>query len=172
MGSNQLTKPQIIQLMLDNEELLNEAVMEIYGLDEYIRFIANTKFRSTSDVDFEGLYTSGTLDSKNVTAQIDNSVLCELLKDGRIRMISIRRIGSKIHPGETDQIRFACNGRGVIDVYEGFYYSKYNKPVTYEGKEWEDPEPEGKGWSIHKNREYYYSEKIIDHWYYYKRVVN
>ena len=83
--------------------------------------VANTKFREIDEADFEGLYTSGTVDRKNVKKPLDNPILYELLEDGRKR---------------------------------------------------ESPEPKGKSWAKYGDRTYYYSEKIVDHWYYYEMIFN
>ena len=59
MGRNALDRDQIIQFVLDNEELFNNAVEEIWGLDEHVNFISNTRFSPGSELDFVGLYTIG-----------------------------------------------------------------------------------------------------------------
>ena len=51
--------------ILDNKEFLNKAVMEPYDLDEYVRLVANAKFRQIDEAGIESLYTSGTIDLKN-----------------------------------------------------------------------------------------------------------
>ena len=168
MGRTGLTKDQITQLVNDNLELLNNAVLEIYNLDESIFLIANTRFRNPPvDVDFRGLYTSGTIDGRNVVKPLDSPVLHELLKDGRIISISIRRAD-----GEINQIVFGCRGRGIFDRYKGFYFSPNNEPFWSDRTLWINPQPKGNGWVIDGERTYFYTEKIVDYWYYFELLSN
>lgn len=168
MGRIGLTKDQIIQLAIDNMELLNEAVVEIYNLDKSVFGIAHTRFRDPpTEVDFEGLYTSGTVDGRNVIKPLDSSVLYELLRDGRIRSVSIRRIN-----GEINQIIFSCRSRGFSDRREGFYYSPNNEPFWFDRTIWINPEPKGDGWFVDRGRTYFYTEKIADYWYYFEKLSN
>ena len=132
MGGTKLTKDKIIQLVLDSEELLDKAVEELYGLDEYVILVSNTKFRPIGEVGFEGLYTSGITNYESVTKPLNNPILYDLLKDGKIRSIGISRAGrTDFFPDETDQIQFDCKNRGVFDWYEGFYYSKMMNPSHF-----------------------------------------
>lgn len=170
MGRTRLTTDQIIQLAYDNVELLNKAVVEIYNLDESIFGIANTRFRQpppTAEIDFEGLYTSGTVDNRNVIKPLDSPVLYELLIDGRIRSISIERVD-----GEISQIIFTCRGRGVVDRREGFYYSPNNEPYWFDKTIWRNPRPKGNGWYVDRGRTYIYTEKIVDYWFYFEILSN
>ena len=161
--------------MLDNEELLNKAVAEIDSLDEYVSVVANTKFRPIDGVDFKGLYTGGIVDGETgrkiyTEKPLDSSVLYELLKDGKIAKIGIRRADPTL--GKTNQLQFACKHRRAgWDRYTGFYYSKDDEPILFEGYKWNNPEPKGNGWAM-EGRNYYYTEKITDYWYYYEMIFN
>ena len=168
-GRNALDKDQIIQFVLDNEELLNQAVEEIFGLDEHVRYIANTRFRPRDGLDFEGLYTSGTFDSQNVTKPLDNPILYELLEDGRIRSITIRR-NDPIR-GTTYQIQFAFNVRSVWDRYGGIYFSKNDVPISFDGRRWGNFEEYRNGW-VSYGFSFYYTERIVAHWFYYENLSN
>jgi len=168
-GGTTLNRNQIIQFVLDNEELLNQAVEEIWSLDEHVHVVANTEFRARPGIDFEGLYTSGTLDSQNVIKPLDNPILYELLKDGGIRSISIRR-ADPIH-STTYQIQFAFNVRGVWDRYGGIYFSKNDEPITFSGREWDNPEAYRDGW-VSYGHNFYYTERIVAHWFFYEMLFN
>ena len=159
------TKKDIIQFVLDNEELLNEAVVEIYNLDEYVRVVANTRFWASEEIEgYNVWYTWGILDSKHVEEPLDNPILNKLLRARIITRIEINRAGTP-HDG-TDQLKFWCRGRGIWDRYEGFYYSINDELVTFDGTIMNDPMPEGEGW-VAPGTSYNYVEKITDHWYYY-----
>jgi len=138
MARAPLNRDQIIQFVLDNEELLNQAVEEIWGLDEHIHVVAHTRFRSRPWVDFEGLYTSGTIGNQNVTKPLDNPILYELLQDGRIRSIGITRPNA--NRGTTYQLQFAFNVRGAWDRYGGIYFSRNDEPILFDGRRWLNPE--------------------------------
>jgi len=169
MGGDRSSRDQIIQFFLDNEEFLNKAVAEIENLDEYVSYIANTRFRPRDGLGFEGLYKSGIVDAINVTTPLDNPILYELLKDGIIRSISIRR-ADPIR-GTTYQIQFAFRTRGFWDRYEGVYFSKNDEPTTFNGREWINPEPKGEGW-VSYGRHFYYTERIVAHWFYYEMLFS
>ena len=168
-----LTKDQIIRLTIDNIELLNEAVVEIYNLDESVRFIANTRFRQpnpNAEIDFEGIYTSGSVDGELVVKPLDSPVFYELLRDGRIRSISIIRID-----GEISRIVFYTRSRGVRYLYEGFYFSSNNKPQHVFGRAdyiWENPIPYNDGWFRLGEISYYYTERIVENWFYFEMVYH
>jgi len=169
MGRNTLNKDQIIQFVLDNEALLNQAVEEIWGLDNYVSYVANTRFRPRDGLDFEGLFTGGIISSEYVTTPLDNPILYELLEDGRVRSIAIRR-PDPIR-GTTYQIQFAFNVRGVWDRYGGIYFSKNDEPTTFSGREWESPETYRNGWVSYGNH-FYYTERIVPHWFYYEMLFS
>ena len=167
-----LNRDQIVQFVLDNEELLNQAVVEIWGLDEYVSHIAHTEFsgiRPRDGFDFEGLYTGGVTGSEFVRKPLDNPILYELLKDGRIRSITIRR-NDRIR-GTTYQIQFAFNVRSAWDRYGGIYFSKNDEPILFYGREWANPEIYGNGWVSYGNH-FYYTERVVPHWFYYEMLFN
>ncbi|MCL2405327.1 MAG: hypothetical protein FWC92_07250 [Defluviitaleaceae bacterium] len=167
MGRNTLNKDQIIQFVLDNEELLNQAVEEIWGLDNHIHVVANTRFRPRPGTDFEGLYTSGTLDGQNVTKPLDNSILYELLRDGRIRRIGISRPNP--HRGTTYQIQFAFNVRSARYRHGGIYFSRNDEPILFDGVRWRNPEEYRDGW-VSYGYNFYYTERVVPHWFYYEML--
>jgi len=171
IGRPRLTKEQIIQFVMDNEELMNKALTEISFLDDYIFLVANTRFRSIDPLglDIEGLYTSGTIDSRNATKSLDNPILYELLKDGSVRSIGIRRAEPDL--GRVDKITFNFNGRGVWDRYQGVYFSKNNVPILHDRTIWENPKPYRNGWVMNTERVSYYTERIMENWFYFERVV-
>jgi len=164
-----LNKRQIIQFVFDNEELLIQAVEEIWGLDDYVSFIANTRFRPRDGLDFEGLFTGGVLDREYITMPLDNPILYELLEDGRIRSIAITRNGF-MH-GRTYHIRFGFNVRSVWDRHGGIYFSKYDEPMSFDARRWENPEEYRDGW-VSYGQAFYYTERIIPHWFYYEMLFN
>ena len=149
--------------------MANQAVAEIWGLDEHIHVVANTRFRSRPWIDFEGLYTSGSVGGENVTKPLDNPILYELLKDGRIRSISIRR-NDRIR-GTTYQIQFSFNVRGIWDRYGGIYFSKNDVPISFDGRRWGDFEEYRNGW-VSYGFSFYYTERIVPHWFYYENLSN
>lgn len=53
-------------------------------------------------------------------------------------------------------------------VYWGFYYAEEDEPITWGGTKKGFPlKPEGDGYVAQYASIYYYTEKIIDHWYYF-----
>jgi len=172
MGRNTLNKAQIIQFVLDNEELLNQAVEEIWGLDEYVSRIAHTRFtrlHSRDDFDFEGLYTGGVISPEYVIKPLDNPILYELLQDGRIRSISVRRLD--LTRGTTYQIQFAFNVRSAWDRYGGIYFSKNDIPISFDGRRWRNFEEYRDGW-VSYGYNFYYTERVAPHWFYYEMLFN
>ena len=154
---------------------MNKAVTELYSLDEYVDTVANAKFRPRDGINFEGLYTSGIITSEDITnphskhviKPLDNSILYELLEDGKITCIDIYK--PDVGFGITDHLKFDYKNGGIFDLYEGFYYSKNDELITFMGGKWEDAEPEGEGWAYHNDQDYYV-ERITDCWYYYKML--
>jgi len=169
MGHGTMNKRQIIQFVLNNEELLNQAVEEIFNLDSSVHLVANTRFRSRPGIDFEGLYTSGTVGSQNVIKPLDNPILYELLQGGQIRSISIRSASTT--RGTTRRIQFAFNVRGVWDRYGGIYFSKNDEPTSFYGDRWANPEEYRDGW-VSYGSSFYYTERIIPHWFYYEMLFS
>jgi len=169
IGRNALNKDQIIQFVLDNEELLNKAVDEIWGLDGYVSYIASTRFRPRDGLDFDGLYTGGVISGEYVTKPLDNPILYELLKDGRIRSITINRYDPLL--GTTYQIQFAFNVGGIWDRYGGIYFSTNDEPTSFSGRSWENPEPYRDGW-VSYGHSFYYTERVVAHWFYYEMLFN
>ena len=187
-GCAYLDKDSIIQLVHDNIDLLNQAVIEIYALDEEVSYIAHSKHGRLGRPDFfhEGVYTVGTYSGiynwERITKPLDNPILEELLKDGNITSISTRRLDREdirrwSTGGEIYLIRFSCRSRGIRYIYEGFYYSSNNVPAFVNGGDlggiiWENPIPYKNGWFELGEISYYYSERITDYWFYYKLVFH
>lgn len=66
-------------------------------------------------------------------------------------------------------VEFSCE-TGFFDAvgYRGFYYVENGKPVGWEGVKFYYPtEKRGKGY-VHETPGVYYTEKILDNWYYYE----
>ena len=171
-GRNTLNKEQIIQFVLDNEELLNQAIDEIWGLDDYVSSIAHTRFsrlHPRDGFDFEGLYTRGVINSEVVRKPLDNPILYELLRDGRITSITIIRPDPT--RGTTHHIQFNFNVRGFWDRRGGIYFSKNDEPTQLYGRRWANPEEYRNGWVSYGNH-FYYTERIIPHWFYYEMLYN
>ena len=172
MNRTHLVKDEIIQFTIDNEALLNKAVEEIWGLEEYVSRIAHTSFsriRPREGFDFEGLYTAGVVDSEYVRKPLDNPVLYELLKDGRIGSIGIRRPNA--FQDTTYHIQFTFNVRGIWDRHGGIYFSKDDEPLLFYGEIWGNPTPYEGGWVSYGNH-FYYTERIVPHWFYYEMLFN
>jgi len=169
IGRNTLDKDQIIQFVLDNEDLLNQAVEEIWNLDGHIHVVAITRFRPRPGIDFESLYTSGTVGNQNVTEPLDSPILYELLRDGRIRSIGITRPDPTL--GTTYQIQFDFNVRSAWDRYGGVYFSRNNVPILFDARRWTNPEVYGDGW-VSYGRNFYYTERIVPQWFYYEMLFN
>ncbi|MCL2527851.1 MAG: hypothetical protein FWE42_05460 [Defluviitaleaceae bacterium] len=173
IGRNTFNKAQIIQFVIDNEELLNEAIEEIQDLDRYISRIAHTGFTRLHrgyDFGFEGLYTGGVNNSEYVVKPLDNPILYELLKDGIIRSIGINRPNSYDRRA-THQIDFAFNVRGIWDRRGGIYFSRNDVPILFNGRMWGNPEAYMDGW-VSYGTNFYYTERILPHWFYYEMVFN
>lgn len=60
-------------------------------------------------------------------------------------------------------LNFDC-GNGY-EEFTGFYYSESDKPIGWEGEDWELKE-DGEGWSYTEWNSYY-TERIKEHWFYY-----
>jgi len=170
IGRNTFNKARIIQFVLDNEELLNQAIEEIRSLDNSIHVVAHTRFRSRPNINFEGLYTSGTANGQNVIEPLDNPILYELITNGRIRSIGISR-PSPDDRMSTHQIQFAFNVRGFWDRYGGIYFSRNDVPILFNGRMWGNPEAYMDGW-VSYGTNFYYTERILPHWFYYEMVFN
>jgi len=168
-GRNTLNKEQIIQFVIDNEELLNQAIEEIWRLDEHVGHVVNTRFRSGHGLDFEGLYTAGIINSEFVRTPLNNPILYELLRDGRITSITITRPDPT--RGTTYHIQFNFNVRGIWDRRGGIYFSKNDEPTQLYGRRWANPEEYRNGWVSYGNH-FYYTERIIPHWFYYEMLFN
>jgi len=167
-----LNKDQIIQFVLDNEELLNQAVEEVWGLDEYVSRIAHTGFtrlHRRDEFDFEGLYTGGVIGSEYVIEPLYNPVLYELLGDGRIRSIAIRR--NNLTRGTTYQIQFAFNVRTTRYRHGGIYFSKNDVPILFDGRVWRNPEVYRNGW-VSYGQSFYVTERVVPHWFYYEMLFS
>ena len=73
-----------------------------------------------------------------------------------------------------DTVDFSCGGtgRGEDTVYYGFYYSPSRAPDTvFRGTQLGSAvqlQPEGKGFSVQTGSTYYYTEEIIEGFYYYE----
>jgi len=171
-SGNTLNEDQIKQFVHDNEELLNRAVEEIFGLDEHVSRIAHTGFSRLGPEEgfgFEGLYTGGVIGSEYVRKPLDNPILYELLQDGRIRSISIRR-NDPAHR-TTYQIQFAFNVRSARYRYGGIYFSINDVPILFYGTRWMNPRVYGDGW-VRYGDDFYYTERIVPHWFYYEMLFN
>jgi len=169
VGRNTLSQAQIVEFVLDNDELLNQAVEEIWRLDEHIHGVANTRFRPRPGIDFEGLYTSGTLNGQNVVEPLDNPILYQLLEDGRVRSISITR-ANPIHR-TTYRIQFSFNVGGSRYRQGGIYFSKYDEPILFSGRRWTNPETYRNGWVTY-GYNFYYTERVLPHWFYYEMLAS
>jgi len=171
MNRNTLNKNQIIRFVHDNEELLNKAVAEIFELDDHITSVSHTNSRSRSfaELGFEGLYTGGRVDSRHTIAPLYNTVLYELLEDGRIRSIRIRR--DSLCCGTTYQIQFAFNVRTAGYRRGGIYFSIHDVPILYSGQLWINTHEYRNGW-VSYGRDFYYTERIIPHWFYYEMLLS
>ena len=172
-GRAPLNQEQIIQFVHRNEELLNQAVEEIWSLDEHVSYIANTRFsrlRPRGGFDFDGLYTGGVIaGSGYVITPLDNPILYELLQDRRITSITVRRATLAFF--STYQIQIAFNVGGVWDRYGGIYFSKNDEPLSFEGRRLGSSGVYRDGWVRYGN-DFYYTERIIAHWFYYEMLFN
>ena len=160
-----LSKDKIFKLVTDNHDILNKAIVEIDSLEDYVKVIADTKYRKPGrETIVRGLYTGGVVNKEYVYKSLDNATFKDILKNGDIKSISISRTG--IIPAYTDQINFDCGGKGM-DYYCGFYYSKSGEPDGFNGQKWTF-EKDGSGWLDMGGETYYYTEQISGNWYYYE----
>jgi hypothetical protein len=68
-------------------------------------------------------------------------------------------------------IDFYCYGFGIVpsSIYYGFYYSSNDKPMGFQAAPVKlDVDGNGWQWQETNGDNYYYTEKITSHWYYYK----
>jgi len=165
-----LNQEQIIQFVLDNEELLNNAVAEIFAVDEHVSRIAHTNFtrlHARDEFDFEGLYTGGVIGIEYVTKPLNSPILYELLRDGIIRSIGITRADPLLRT--TYQIDFAFSIRSARYRYGGIYFSKNDEPILFHGGRWLNPETYRNGW-VSYGGHFYYTERIVPHWFFYEML--
>ena len=70
-----------------------------------------------------------------------------------------------------DMVEFSCWGKGLVpsSTYIGFYYSKNDEPIPFQGVMQELVES-GRGWVWQQpeSDNHGYTEKIMDNWYYFE----
>jgi len=165
-------RSRINRFVINNEELLNNAVAEILELDGHVSHIAHTRFSGfhrRDELGFAGLYTGGVIGSRYVVTPLDNPILYELLQNGRIRGISIAR--RNFYSGPPYHIQFSFEVGGFWDRYGGIYFSRNDRPMSFSGGTLSNPEEYRNGWVTY-GFSFYYTERIVPHWFYYERVAN
>ena len=154
----------IFTLVVENEEVIVNAVMELLELETVstIAFISTTQKSpiSASDYeDIEGLYAGMHVDGNYIYVAMSNAAIEEMMKIRKLESVYVYR----------DRLQFNCGGRGIIpaSINYGFVYAESDgfigigtQGVTEKGNGWLWREENG------DNR--YYTEKIIDYFYYYE----
>ncbi len=88
------------------------------------------------------------------------------------RALDIEGIKKIYENKRKEYIKFYCGGAGLVpsSSYYGFYYSPANKPIAVEVTETNNliPKGDGWGWKEPDGDNIYYTERIMDCWYYYE----
>ena len=160
-----LTKQEIIEVVDDNRDLLQEAADEIISRGCYSVYVSTAEKGELLDhPEIEGLYSiiSKDRDDDRVYESIDDDVFDRVLGIHGIEFISF----------DPDFKEFGCGGSGFGPGthYYGFYYAEDDVPAGIWGEDFDLTES-GDGWIWEEggsgdNR--YYTEKILDNWYYYE----
>ncbi len=84
----------------------------------------------------------------------------------------IRGIQSVRYDADEDYYEFSCGGAGIVPAssYYGFYYSPKDAPLAVDVTQTENLSPvqDGYGWREPKGDNSYYTERIMENWYYYE----
>ncbi len=91
--------------------------------------------------------------------------------DEAYKIDGIEKIESQYLGGNKSFVDFYCYGVGLApsSIYYGFYYVNPDEPLGFQATRVE-LEVDGDGWEWEESNgdNYYYTEKIVDHWYYYE----
>jgi len=153
------SKDEIKKTVIENNASFDRAVSIIRKMDKHVYAINHTKYYpAENNLEIKGLFTSKTVNTECVQTPIKNGDLEKLfLKDG-VQGIDVF----------DNSIEFFFGGFWR-DYYCGAIWTFNGKPVGFQGENMELV-PLGKGWEYKEaqgdNR--YYTEKIIDNWYFYE----
>ncbi len=84
----------------------------------------------------------------------------------------IKGVQSVRYDADEDYYEFYCGGAGIVPAssYYGFYYSPQDAPLAVDATQTENLSPvqDGYGWRETKGDNSYYTERIMENWYYYE----
>ncbi|MBR4331536.1 MAG: hypothetical protein IKP72_02555 [Clostridia bacterium] len=84
----------------------------------------------------------------------------------------IKGVQSVRYDADEDYYEFYCGGAGIVPAssYYGFYYSPQDAPLAVDATQTENLSPVqgGYGWRETKGDNSYYTERIMENWYYYE----
>lgn len=175
LDMNTPSKDDIFEYVEAESKIILNVIQEVDSLEEeygtngfgpHVKSISHTDINTYIE-EVEGLYIY--IDDPSLGGlykEIDNELLESVLNKKPIREISRHEGG----------VSFSCGGRGIGSAtsYYGFYYSFDGSPKDYWcGTSFGSPEqlkPDGDGFSIKYSNDdnCYYTEKIMDNFYYYE----
>lgn len=155
-------KEDIHDTIVNNKVILEDAVLQIKEIKQnntYISVIEHTKFYPADEnPSIKGLFTGGLLDEQYKQTPIENKTLEKLFLNIGVEQITIF----------DKYIEFSLGGVGST-YYCGAVCTDDGNPVGFDGSDMQIV-ADGRGWSwqeVNGNNKYY-TEKIIDNWYFYE----
>ena len=105
--------------------------------------------------------------------QDNHAFLLECIGDDRLdRAAQVRGIESAYADKNGAYVEFCCGGAGLVpsSSYYGFYYSPDDLPLAVDVTDTKDlvPAGSGYGWKQPGGDNRYYTERILENWYYYE----
>ena len=115
------------------------------------------------------------LSKKQIFAVVrdNHAFLQECIDEGDYdRSLAIRGIQDTYADRKESYVEFNCGGAGLVpsSSYYGFYYSPLDIPLAVDVTVTENliPKADGWGWKEPNGDNIYYTERIMDCWYYYE----
>lgn len=159
------SKGDIQNTIIKNKGLFEDAVVcinEIKQKNAYIDEIQHTKFYpADKNPSIKGLFTGGIFKGQYIQTSLKNKTLEKLFLNKGVKHITIF----------DKYIEFAFEGGAGQNYYCGAVYTNDGNPVGFDGSKMQLV-ADGKGWSCNEANgdKKYYTEKIIDNWYFYEML--
>lgn len=175
IDNDHLSKKEIISIVEKNSILLSKVPDEIKNFHE--PFISTTiknpienelSDSLCSDLDdIEGLYIIEHVKDKFIVSNIENDIFQQVLNISGVMDIA----KYTMRENNRFSVFFSCGGEGFGSAtsYYGFYYTSDNRPAGCDGMNYELLQnPKGWSWTQDNSDNTYYTERIIDNWFYYE----
>jgi hypothetical protein len=175
IDNDHLSKEQIISIVEKNRLLLSKVPDEIKKFNE--PFISTTtkspienemSDSSCNDLDnIEGLYIIEHFENGFLVSNIENDIFQQVLNISGVMDIA----NYNMSENNRFAVFFSCGGEGFGSAasYYGFYYTADNRPVGCDEMDHElIQDPKGWSWMQDNSDNTYYTERIIDNWFYYE----